>query len=93
MTKDLNIIGIPGSLRAQSHSRTVLRSMADLLPAGARYSELDIGLLPHYNEDLDGDAAPEAVHAAREAIRRANAVLLVTPEFNHGIPGVLKNTL
>jgi len=93
MTQALHIVGICGSLRAGSHSRLLLRTTAELLPAHSRLLELDIGELPHYNEDIDGSAAPDAVMKARQAVERADAVIIVTPEFNHGLPGVLKNTL
>ena len=93
MSEPLQIIGICGSLRAKSHSRALLRAIAELLPAGSAFQELDIGELPHYNEDCDGAASPNVVTKARMAVQQANAVIIVTPEFNHGVPGVLKNTL
>ncbi len=93
MSQPLNIIGISGSLRALSHSRILLRAIADFLPANTGFHELDIGALPHYNEDLDGHRSPDSVVNARQVVERADAVVIVTPEFNHGLPGVLKNTL
>jgi chromate reductase len=93
MTQPLTITGIAGSLRATSYSRVVLQSIAALLPAGTRFEALDIGSLPHYNEDLDRDSAPGAVARGRALVAASDAVIIVTPEFNHGIPGVLKNTL
>ncbi len=93
MTKPLTITGIAGSLRSVSYSRMVLQSIAALLPEGTKFETLDIGALPHYNEDLDNEAAPEAVVRGRAQIVASDAVIIVTPEFNHGLPGVLKNTL
>ena len=93
MNNTLHIVGICGSLRADSHSRALLRAMAELLPANATYREIDIGALPHYNEDLDSETPLQAVAHARQWVGAADAVLIVTPEFNHGLPGVLKNTL
>lgn len=93
MSQSLHIAGICGSLRAESRSRLLLRAIAGLLPADAMFQELDIGELPHYDEDRDGDGSPEAVVRARRTIEWADAVVIVTPEFNHGLPGVLKNTL
>ncbi|HTJ89720.1 MAG TPA: NADPH-dependent FMN reductase [Acidocella sp.] len=93
MTRPLTITGIAGSLRSASYSRTVLQSIGALLPEGTRFETFDIGALPHYNEDLDNDAAPEAVVRGRAQIAASDAVIIVTPEFNHGVPGVLKNTL
>jgi len=93
LSHPLHLTGIAGSLRASSYSRAVLQSWAELLPAGSRYSWLEIGDLPHYNEDLDHDQPPAAVAAGRALIGASDGVLIVTPEFNHGLPGVLKNTL
>lgn len=93
MNRQATITGIAGSIRRQSHSQAALRSLAALLPAGTDYAAIDIGALPHYDQDLDGAAAPASVSAARARIAASDAVLIVTPEFNHGIPGVLKNTL
>lgn len=93
MPSSLTITGIAGSLRADSYSRIVLASIAEFLPAGTRFETIDAGALPHYNQDLDNAAAPAAVAQARAQVSRSDALLIVTPEFNHGLPGVLKNTL
>jgi chromate reductase len=93
MTSALRVTGISGSLRAASFSSMVLNAVSHWLPAGTAYSTLDIGALPHYNQDLEPQDLPDAVVAARRQISESDAVLIVTPEFNHGIPGVLKNTL
>jgi len=93
MTKPLRIVGMAGSLRADSYCKIVLNSLADMLPAGSEFVSLDIGELPHYNQDLDSPVGPAQVHQARDLIASADAVLMVVPEFNHGIPGVLKNAL
>ena len=88
----LRITGISGSLRTCSYATAILNSVAALLPAGSEFSSLDIGTLPHYDQDLEADL-PCVVAQARAQVAAADAVLIVTPEFNHGIPGVLKNTL
>jgi chromate reductase len=93
MTSTLKIAGIAGSLRTTSWSRIILESIARLLPEGASLYPIDIGSLPHYNEDIEHEAVPVAVSAARERAQASDAVIIVTPEFNHGLPGVLKNTL
>jgi chromate reductase len=93
MATPLKFVGIAGSLRTASYSRTVLKSIAELLPAQAHFSTVDIGQLPHYNEDLDVTEAPDAVAIARSQVAASDAIIVVTPEFNHGLPGVLKNTL
>ena len=89
----LTITGIAGSLRRDSYSQAVLRGLAAELPSGTLYRPLDIGLLPHYNQDFDGAASPDTVTSARAQVAASDAVLIVTPEFNHGLPGVLKNAL
>ena len=93
MTRTLRIAGIAGSLRAGSHSRAVLAAIRQMLPADARFAEIDPGALPHYSVDLDTATPPEPVRAARALVAASDLLLLVVPEYNHGIPGVLKNTL
>jgi chromate reductase len=88
------ILGVSGSLRRGSHNALLLRAAAKGLPSGVELVLWD-GLreLPAYDEDLDRDAAPPAVAAFREAVAAADAVLFATPEYNHSIPGALKNAL
>jgi chromate reductase len=93
MSHTLRITGLAGSLRSASYSRSVLATIAEMLPDGAKFEAIDIGSLPHYNEDLERTALPEPVTFSREMVAASDAVLIVTPEFNHGIPGVLKNAL
>lgn len=93
MSHTLRISGLAGSLRTASYSRVVLETIAEMLPDGAKFEAIDIGSLPHYNEDLEKTALPDTVMFSREIVAASDAVLIVTPEFNHGIPGVLKNAL
>jgi chromate reductase len=90
----MKILGIAGSLRADSHNVRLLRAAAETLPPGATL-ELWDGLrdVPLYDEDVDGSSTPEGVRALREAIADADAILISTPEYNASIPGVLKNAL
>jgi chromate reductase len=87
----MRILGIAGSLRAGSLNRQLLRLAAEELPEGA---ELEVygGLaeIPAYDQDLD-DLQPDEVERLKEAIARADAILVATPEFNGSIPGQLKN--
>ncbi len=92
-TRPLTIIGIVGSLRSASYSRMVQDSIADMLPPDCRFDSLPIGDFPHYNEDLEKTALPTSVSAGRQRVQDADAVIIITPEFNHGLPGVLKNCL
>jgi len=71
----------------------VLRTLLEELKNEVEAISFDIGSLPHYNADLDGDAAPEPVRALKAAIAAADALLFVTPEYNYGMPGVLKNAI
>jgi chromate reductase len=89
----MRVLGISGSLRKDSHNTELLRAAATLLPSGVEF-ELYDGLkdIPPYNED-DESHAPPAVTDLRERIGRADAVLFATPEYNHSIPGALKNAL
>jgi chromate reductase, NAD(P)H dehydrogenase (quinone) len=86
------LIGLPGSLRRDSYSRAVLQAFARSLAGGAELTIRDI-LLPLYNEDEDGEFASPEVESFRAAIAASDGLVIVTPEYNHGIPGVLKNAL
>ena len=91
---DVRILAVSGSLRTRSSNTILLRAAAVLAPVGA-HVELFEGLdaLPHFNPDLDGPDALPAVRTLREAVARADAVLISSPEYAHGVPGVLKNAL
>jgi chromate reductase len=91
--RTLNLIGIAGSLRRASRSRAMLDGIAGLLPAGCRFSSLEIGAMPHYDADLEASGLPASVAAARTRVAAADGVILIAPEYNHGMPGVLKNAL
>jgi chromate reductase, NAD(P)H dehydrogenase (quinone) len=86
----IRIAGISGSLRRASFSTALIKLLARHLQPAIELSLVDIRDVPLYNEDLDGDNKPAAVNTA---IAQADAVLFATPEYNHGVPGVLKNTL
>jgi chromate reductase, NAD(P)H dehydrogenase (quinone) len=91
----MRILGISGSLRRDSHNTALLRAAAEMLPPGVELEIFD-GLreVAPYDADLD---TPElqgpGVDALKDAIERADAILIATPEYNHSIPGVLKNAL
>lgn len=90
----MRVLGITGSLRRDSYNHALLREAAERLPAGAELVEFDrLGEIPPYDADLEAETAPEAVAALRQAMRDADAVIVATPEYNHSIPGVLKNAL
>ncbi len=92
----MKVLGISGSLRRDSYNDALLRAAAERLPAGAELVEFEhLGEIPLYDADLeaDGQSPPAAVAELRTAMREADAVLVATPEYNHSIPGVLKNAL
>ena len=93
-TANRAILAIPGSLRERSFNRALARALADLVPEGTGVEVFPLHGIPLYDADLDTDAArPGPVIALKERIARAGAVVFVTPEYNHGIPGVLKNAI
>ncbi|HEY1855633.1 MAG TPA: NADPH-dependent FMN reductase [Solirubrobacterales bacterium] len=92
----MRVLGISGSLRRDSYNHALLRRAAERLPAGIELVEFEqLREIPPYDADLekDGAPAPATVAALREAMREADAVLVATPEYNHSIPGALKNAL
>jgi len=89
----MKVIGISGSLRAGSYNTMALKAAQKLAPAGIEVEIAGIADIPLYNDDVRAAAEPEAVAALKAKIRAADGVLLVTPEYNFSIPGVLKNTL
>lgn len=89
----MRVLGITGSLRRDSYNHALLREAAERLPAGAELVEFErLREIPPYDADLEAET-PMAVAELRRAMREADAVLVATPEYNHSIPGVLKNAL
>jgi chromate reductase, NAD(P)H dehydrogenase (quinone) len=91
----MRVLGISGSLRRDSLNSALLRAAAERLSAGAELVEFErLREIPPYDEDLEAAGVePEAVEELREAMRAADAVLVATPEYNHSLPGALKNAL
>jgi chromate reductase, NAD(P)H dehydrogenase (quinone) len=89
----MRVLGISGSLRRDSHNTELLRAAATLLPSGVEF-ELYEGLrdIPPYVEDDEANSHP-AVRDLKAKIAAADAVLFATPEYNHSIPGQLKNAI
>jgi chromate reductase len=87
------LVGISGSLREGSFNTALLHSTQDLMPSGATVSVASIQSVPLYNGDLDIDGGPPAVQELKRQIDEADGVLIATPEYNFGIPGVLKNAI
>ncbi len=90
-TTDITVYGIVGSLRKRSWNRLLMESAARLAPDGVTVTISDLlGQFPLFNEDLLGQEPP-AVTRMREEIAAADALMVATPEYNGGVPGVLKN--
>jgi chromate reductase len=89
----MRVLGIAGSLRSDSHNGRLLRAAADLLPPEVEFVRFDsLKAIPPFDED-DEHAPGDAVEAWRAQLRGADALLFATPEYNHSIPGTLKNAV
>ena len=91
--ESINVLGISGSLRRKSYNTGALRAAIQLAPAGMTIETFDIAGIPLYNEDVKEQGFPAAVERLRAKIAAADALLIVTPEYNYSIPGVLKNAI
>jgi chromate reductase len=89
----LRVLGIAGSLRSGSFNRSLLRAAAALAPAGMSIQTFPLDGVPLYNADVEARGDPAPVLALKAAIRGADGLLIATPEYNYGIPGVLKNAI
>ena len=92
MADQITILGIAGSLRKDSYNKGALRAAQSLCPEGAKIEVYDIAGLPLFNQDEEKNPTPK-VSEFKQKIRAADAILLVTPEYNYGVPGVMKNAL
>lgn len=90
----LDIVGIAGSLREESYNAALLRAARSAAPAALGIDIADIERIPLYNQDLDeDDLRPQPVEDLKSRIGRADGVLIASPEYNYGVPGVLKNAI
>lgn len=90
----MRLVGLSGSLRGNSAHSAILATIADaLLPADMHLHVHPLHEVGPYNEDWDGDNAPLAVRQLRRAVFEADGLVLGSPEYNHGMSGVLKNAL
>jgi len=87
------ILGLSGSLRRHSFNSGLLRAAAQVMPEGATLEIGSIAEFPLYNGDVEAEGIPAAVAALKEKVVQADALLLVSPEYNNGIPGVFKNAI
>lgn len=90
----IKIVGITGSLRKHSYNTALLRAAAELMPVHAVLEIATIRDIPLYNEDMETtEGIPQTVRTLQEHIAASDALLLATPEYNHSMPGVLKNAI
>ena len=90
----MRVLGIAGSLRSGSLNRALLHAAAELAPAGMEVRLFDgLGDIPPFNEDVEAQGDPARVRTFKAAIEEADALLIATPEYNYGVPGVLKNAI
>ncbi len=89
----LTVLGFAGSLRQGSYNKAALRAAQELSPPGMTIESFDLAPIPIYNDDVRLQGYPPAVEEFRARIKAADALLIVTPEYNHSIPGVLKNAI
>lgn len=89
----VRVAGIAGSLRAGSYNRALLRAAAELAPDDLVIDIFDLKAVPLYDGDVEAAGDPPGVTALKQAIRDADGVLFATPEYNHGVPGVMKNAI
>ena len=87
-----NVAVIVGSLRKESFNRKMAKAMIAMAPSTLKLEMVEIGQLPHYNQDFEADP-PQEAKDFRGRIQQADAVLFVTPEYNRSMPGVLKNAI
>ena len=88
-----NVVGVAGSLRRGSYNRALLRAATELAPPALHIVIHELDDIPLYNGDIEAAGVPPSVVQLRDAVRLADGLLIATPEYNHGVPGVLKNTI
>jgi chromate reductase, NAD(P)H dehydrogenase (quinone) len=89
----VSLIGMSGSLRSGSFSNAILETLREKFAGEADLKVYDLAPIPAYNQDFEGDKRPPAVKQMLADIAAADGLVLCAPEFNHSIPGVLKNAI
>src|SRR5438552_15714540 len=92
-SKPIRLIGMSGSLRTGSYSNAVLETLREKFAGRADLELYDLAPIPLYNQDFEGDKRPPVVKKLLADIAEADGLILCAPEFNHSIPGVLKNAI
>jgi len=89
----MHIVGISGSLRKGSYNTALLTAAQLLLPEGTTFEIAEIGNLPFYNSDIDGNLRPNVIKQFRNILAAADGLLFAVPEYNYSLPGVFKNAI
>jgi chromate reductase len=88
----VKILGFVGSLRKRSYNKTLMRTAVKLAPEDAAIEVFDLEGIPPFNQDLERQP-PQVVKEFKAKIRKADAILIASPEYNYSVPGVLKNAI
>jgi chromate reductase, NAD(P)H dehydrogenase (quinone) len=91
--KGFRLLGLSGSIRQGSANTIILRTLAERLDGGTSLMVFPLDDVPLYNSDLEGERLPDSVRALKDAIAQSDGIILCSPEYNHGMSGVLKNAL
>jgi chromate reductase len=90
---EIRVVAFAGSLREGSYNRGLIRAAVESAPSGFSFEVVHLDDIVLYNQDVEDAGEPLPIAAFKRAIAQADALLVATPEYNHGIPGVLKNAL
>jgi len=93
MSEPLELVAISGSLRTGSFNTALLHNLPELAPPSLRFTVHSFAEFPVFNHDIELRGMPEAVTRLHGAIRAADGLIIATPEYNHGVPGGLKNAI
>ena len=91
--RSLTFLGLAGSLRRASYNRGLIRAAGDVAPAGIEVVPYELADIPLFNADVEAEGDPAAIADFKRAVAEADALLIATPEYNHCVPGVLKNAI
>ena len=92
--KTFRLLGLSGSIRRQSYCKAILETIREQVSADTVVTNFDLTPIPNYNQDLDNaEGWPAPVRALRDAVIEADGLIAITPEYNHGMSGVLKNAI
>jgi chromate reductase len=93
MAFTLRVLGIVGSLRTGAYNARLMDAAEAVAPPGVTIDRCGLAEIPAYNADVEAQGDPAAVATLRAAVRDAEALLIASPEYNYGVPGVLKNAI